>query len=263
MRRRPRTPAAGAGLAGLALAATALGGCGPAAGGDVGTSAGTTTLTVFAAASLQHAFEQVATEFEARHEGVDVRLSLAGSADLVAQVQQGAPADVVATASTATMDRLAADNLVGAPQAFATNALQIAVPPGNPAGVETLADLTDPGLALVLCAPEVPCGAASAAVEEAAGLHLRPVSEERSVTDVLGKVTTGEADAGLVYVTDVAAAGDGVEGIAFPESSAAPTTYPVATVAGSAEPALAQEFVHLVLAAEGRATLLNLGFGAP
>jgi molybdate transport system substrate-binding protein len=242
-----------AGVAALAVAA----GCGVQDGG------GATTLTVFAAASLKGSFEDLAEQFEAAHEGVDVRLAFAGSSDLAAQLRQGAPADVVASADTATMDSLVADDLVGDPQVFATNTLTIAVPPGNPAGVATLADLADPGVTLVLCAPAVPCGAASARVARAAGLDLRPVSEEQSVTDVLGKVTAGEADAGLVYVTDVAAAGDTVEGVDLPESDGAVNTYPIALVADAEQAELARRFVDLVLSRDGQRTLAASGFGAP
>ncbi|WP_407317115.1 molybdate ABC transporter substrate-binding protein [Isoptericola halotolerans] len=262
--RRPGPRARAALLA--ASAAAALTGCTTGESDD-------TTLTVYAAASLSEAFELIAADFEAAHEGVDVRLNVGGSAGLVAQVQQGAPADVLATADTRTMDALVADDLVGTPRAFATNTLQIAVPPGNPADVMGLADLVDPALHLVVCAPEVPCGAATTAVAARAGLVLRPASEEQSVTDVLGKVSSGEADAGLVYVTDVARAGDQVEGIAFPEADAAVNTYPIAAIdrtgrtgrtgrtADQAE--LAQAFVDSVLADGGRATLADIGFAAP
>jgi len=243
-----------------ALAVTALAGCGASASGN---DDGTTTLTVFAAASLQGSFEDLAAQFEAAHEGMDVQLSFAGSSDLVAQIQQGAPADVFASADTATMDRLVADDLVDAPRDFATNTLEIAVPPGNPAGVESLQDLADPDVRLVLCAPEVPCGAASGKVADVAGVDLRPVSEEQSVTDVLGKVTAGEADAGLVYVTDVAAAGDDVEGVELPESAEAVNTYPIAPVADTDQAELAQQFVDLVLSDDGQRTLAGFGFAAP
>ncbi|MFE5309955.1 molybdate ABC transporter substrate-binding protein [Isoptericola sp. NPDC056605] len=255
--------AAGVAALSIGAAVTALAGCGTTASGDDGAEAGTTTLTVFAAASLKGSFEDLAEQFEAAHEGVDVQLSFAGSSDLVAQIQQGAPADVFASADTANMDKLVADDLVTDPQDFATNTLEIAVPPGNPAGVETLDDLADPAVKLVLCAPEVPCGAASAKVADAAGLDLTPVSEEQSVTDVLGKVTAGEADAGLVYVTDVAAAGDAVEGIEFTESTSAVNTYPIATVADTDHADLAQEFVALVLSNDGQQTLSGFGFAAP
>ncbi|WP_278235016.1 molybdate ABC transporter substrate-binding protein [Isoptericola sp. AK164] len=261
-----RTTRATAALAVAASAAVALTACST---GSAATSDGEvdTTLTVFAAASLTAAFDETAADFEADHPGVDVRLSLAGSSSLVAQIQQGAPADVVATADTATMNTLVADDLVDAPEPFATNTLEIVVPPGNPTGIANLQDLTDPGLNLVVCAPEVPCGAATTAVVDHAGLTLQPVSEEQSVTDVLGKVTAGEADAGLVYVTDVARAGDRVEGVAFDESAAAVNTYPIAMVDRSGQTPdqadLAQQFVDAVLSPDGQAVLADLGFAAP
>ncbi len=168
-----------------------------------------TTLTVYAAASLTASFGQLADEFEREHPGTEVQLSFGGSSDLVTQIQEGAHADVFASADLATMQKLTDDDLAdGDPQDFATNTLEIAVPPGNPAGIRGLADLAAPGVNLVVCAPEVPCGAATRAVADAAGVTLNPVSEEQSVTDVLAKVTSGEADAGLVYRTDVQAAGE-------------------------------------------------------
>lgn len=245
------------------LTAWALAACGGSGGGG-GDAAPDRTLTVYAAASLTNPFEQIAADFEAAHEGVDVELSFAGSSDLVAQIQQGAPADVLASADTANMDKLVADDLVtGSPTDFAANTLVIAVPPGNPAGVTSLADLAADDLNLVLCAPEVPCGAAAERIEAAAGLTFSPVSEEQSVTDVLNKVITGEADAGLVYVTDVRAAGDQVEGIEFPEADDAVNVYPVAALRDSAQPELAQEFVEAVLGPDGQRVLADAGFAAP
>lgn len=244
------------------LAAWALAACGGTDGGD--DAASDRTLTVYAAASLTDPFEQIAADFEAARDGVDVELSFAGSSDLVAQIQQGAPADVLASADTANMTKLVNDGLVAGPPAeFATNTLMIAVPPGNPAGVASLADLAADDLNLVVCAPGVPCGAAAERVEAAAGLTFSPVSEEQSVTDVLNKVVTGEADAGLVYVTDVRAAGDQVEGIEFPESDDAVNVYPVAALSGSREPELAQEFVEAVLGPDGQRVLADAGFRAP
>lgn len=235
-----------------------------ACAGDSDGGSGTTTLTVYAAASLTSTFEQIATEFEAEHDGVDVRLSFGGSSDLVAQIQNGAPADVFASADTANMDTLVDAGMAGAdPQDFATNVLEIAVPPGNPAGIHAFGDLAGQGVKLVVCAPEVPCGAAAQQVAENAGVTLHPVSEEQSVTDVLGKVVSGEADAGLVYVTDVQAAGDRVEGIDFPESGEVVNTYPIAPVEGTDEGALAREFVELVLGDRGRQILRDAGFGPP
>lgn len=222
-----------------------------------------TTLTVYAAASLAAAFEQLAEEFEADHAGVEVQLSLAGSSDLATQIQEGAPADVFASADTRTMDELSDDGLVDDVRAFASNTLQIATPPDNPAGVATFQDLAQPGLQLVTCAPEVPCGAATATMAEALGVTLTPVSEEPSVTDVLAKVTSGEADAGVVYRTDVIAAGDGVLGVPFPESPQVVNTYPIAPVVGADQAALAREFVDLVTSGAGRRVLADAGFGAP
>ena len=159
------------------------------------------------------------------------------------------------------MDKLTEAGLEAVdPVDFTTNTLMIAVPAGNPAGVTDLASLTG-ALNLVVCAPEVPCGAATATVEEAARLEFAPVSEEQSVTDVLNKVTSGEADAGLVYVTDVAKAGEEVEGIEFPESQEAVNTYPITTVDGAANPELGQEFVDLVTGEQGQETLAGYGFG--
>ena len=246
-------------LGGLVL--TALAACGSGANSARGSAEG--TLTVFAASSLTATFTALAEEFEADHDGVSVELGFGGSSDLVAQVQQGAPADVVATADTQNMEKLTAEDLVESPVDFATNTLRIAVPPGNPAGVRSLQDLAEPGLVLVVCAPEVPCGAAAAAVAEEGGVTLSPVSEEQSVTDVLGKVTSGEADAGLVYVTDVLAAGDDVEGVAFPEARAVTNTYPVAVVADTDLDELAAAFVALVTGDRGQAVLSDAGFGRP
>jgi len=233
-------------------------------GGDGGEEGGATTLTVFAAASLTATFEQIAEEFETTHDGVDVQLNFAGSSDLVAQILEGAPADVFASADAANMRKLSVGDLAGAePADFASNTLQIAVPRGNPSGVDTFDDLAAENLNLVVCAPEVPCGAAAEAVADAAGVELSPVSEEQSVIDVLAKVVSGEADAGLVYVTDVIAAGDTVDGIAFPESEAAVNVYPIAPVLGSELPDLAQEFVDLVLSDSGQSLLGAAGFGTP
>lgn len=230
--------------------------------GDSGDGDGTTTLSVYAAASLTSTFEQLAEQFEAEHQGVDVELVLGGSSDLVTQITNGADADVFASADEANMDKLPEDQRGQEPQVFATNALEIAVPPGNPAGVGSLQDLTG-DVDLVTCAPEVPCGAAAQALAEAAGVTLEPVSEEQSVTDVLGKVTSGQADAGLVYVTDVIGAGDDVEGIEVPEAADIVNRYPITTIADSDQADLAAAFVELVVGPDGQAALADAGFGAP
>jgi molybdate transport system substrate-binding protein len=249
-------------LLGMSLAVLVL----PSAscGSDDETGGGTTTLTVYAAASLTSTFEEIGRRFEAEHDGVQVKFSFGGSSDLVAQIQNGAPADVFASADTANMDKLVAAGLDGGdPQDFATNVLEIAVPPGNPADVHSFQDLAGPDVKVVVCAPEVPCGAATSQVAQRAGVTVHPVSEERSVTDVLGKVTSGEADAGVVYVTDVLAAGDSVDGIEFPESAEVVNTYPIAPVEGTDDADLAREFIELVLGDAGQQILQDAGFGQP
>lgn len=226
--------------------------------GDPG---GKKTLVVYAAASLKGTFTELEAQFESTHEGVDVQMSFGGSSDLATQIVGEAPADVFASADTATMDTLG-DRAID-PEDFATNTLQIVVPPGNPAGITTFDDLTDADVKLVVCAPEVPCGSATQKVAASAGVELQPDSQEQSVTDVLGKIVSGEADAGLVYVTDVAAAGDTVEGIDVPEAADVVNTYPIALVEGSEQEELAREFIGLVLSDVGQRVLRDTGFGPP
>ncbi|MGO1283516.1 MAG: molybdate ABC transporter substrate-binding protein [Brachybacterium sp.] len=253
MKHRARLAAAAAGV--IVLAA----GC-----ASTDSTEESVTLQVFAAASLQEPFEELGEQFEAQHEGVEVQFNLAGSSTLVEQIQQGAPADVFASADTSTMGTLVDAGLhSAAPVDFTSNTLMIAVPAGNPAEVSDLSSLTADNLNLVVCAPQVPCGAATATVQEAAGLELAPVSEEQSVTDVLHKITSGEADAGLVYVTDVLRAGDSVEGIAFPEAASAVNRYPITTVKDAENAELGQEFVDLVRGESGQAVLEEYGFTAP
>ena len=219
------------------------------------------TVTVFAAASLKKTFTRIGADFEKAHPGTTVTFSFAGSSDLLAQIQQGAPADVFASADTRNMDKVTAESLTAAaPVVFASNTLEIAVPPGNPAEVASLADLGRSGVKVVLCAPAVPCGAAAAKVEQAAGVDIKPVSEDQSVTDVLGKVRAGEADAGLVYVTDVKGAGDSVQGISFPQSSAAVNSYPIASLKSSRNQAVADAFVAAVTSSAGQQVLAAAGF---
>lgn len=222
------------------------------------------SITVFAAASLTATFTELAEAFEAQHPGTTITLNFSGSSDLATQITEGAPADVFASADTKNMAKLTDAGLqTGASVDFATNELQIAVPPGNPAGIADFADLATPGLKLVVCAPEVPCGSATVASERAAGVTLTPVSEESSVTDVLGKITSGQADAGLVYVTDVTAAGEAVEGVEFAESGEAVNTYPIVALKDSAAPDVAQAFIEYVTGSAGQRVLAAAGFGAP
>lgn len=221
------------------------------------------TLTVLAAASLREPFTALGTTFEDAHPDVDVTLSFGGSSDLADQIEAGAPADVVATADEPTMTRLSDAGLVAAPTVFATNVLTIVVPTGNPAAVRTLADLGRGDVDVVLCAPEVPCGRAATAVTEGAGVTPHTVSEEPSVTDVLAKIALGEADAGLVYVTDAATEPDDVETIATPEAADVVNRYPVAVLTDPPVPGLADEWMALVTGEEGRSALSEAGFGTP
>jgi len=222
---------------------------------------GSATLTVFAAASLKATFTQIGTIFQQENPGSTVTFNFAGSSDLVAQLIAGAPADVFASADTANMTKATDAGLVsGTPLNFATNTLTIVTPPGNPAGITSFADLAKPGVAVVVCAPQVPCGAAAQKVETNTGVTLTPVSEENSVTDVLGKITSGQADAGLVYVTDASGAGDKVTTVSFPESTTVVNTYPIATLTAATEPSLAMTFVELVTGPEGQQLLAAAGF---
>lgn len=250
-----------------------LAGCGGSTGSDATDSpaaqsnsapAASRTLTVFAAASLQKPFERIGQDFERSHPGVTVRFSFGGSSGLVAQLSDGAPADVLATADERTMARAVEDDLMKAePSILATNRLSIVVERGNPQEITDVARLAEPELKVVLCAPEVPCGAAAHAVEQAAGVDIRPVSEEQSVTDVLGKVRSGEADAGLVYATDILGARGEVTGIDFPGAGASVNRYPIGTLRDATDPALADAFVNSVLGVAGESVLRAAGFQIP
>lgn len=253
-RGRLAAPLAAGGLI-LALGA-GLSGCGNTS------SSGPETVTVFAAASLKGSFTELARSFESQHPGVKVVLSFAGSSDLATQIIQGAPADVFASADTRNMAKVADAGLVKrSAKDFASNTLAIAVPLSDPASIRSFTDLDRPGVKVVVCAPQVPCGAAASAVAQSAGVELKPVSEESSVTDVLGKVASGEADAGLVYVTDVRSAEGRVQGIPFPEASAAPNTYPIAALKTAGETELADDFIAMVNGSEGQRILSAAGFG--
>lgn len=254
---------------GAALVAVGLllAGCGSS---DEGASDQTTTppeertLTVLAAASLTDSFTALEKKFESAHPGVDVKISFAGSSALVQQITNGAPADVFASADEKNMKKVTDAGLAsGTPEIFATNQLQIAVPPDNPASIASFADLAKDGVVVVVCAPQVPCGSATEKVEQATGITLKPASEEQDVKSVLNKVQAGEADAGVVYVTDVNSAGDKVKGIAFPESSKAINSYPIAALKDAPQADLAKEWVEMVLGAEGKAELEKVGFVVP
>jgi molybdate transport system substrate-binding protein len=260
------TLAAGCGSAGSTASSTASASSAAsssAAGSSVISSspADEATLNVSAAASLKATFTQIGAIFQQQNPGTTVTFNFAGSSDLVTQLTGGLPGDVFASADTANMTKATDANLVaGEPVNFASNTLTIVTKPGNPMGIRSFADLANADLAVVVCATGVPCGSATHKVEANTGITLTPVSEENSVTDVLGKVTTGDADAGLVYVTDATNAGDKVTVVPFPEAAQVVNVYPIATLAEAAQRDLAATFVTLVTGPEGQQVLAAAGF---
>jgi molybdate transport system substrate-binding protein len=221
-------------------------------------------VIVFAAASLKPAFTQIGQQFKTDNSGSSIDFDFAGSSELATQLTQGATADVFASADTAQMDKVGnAGLLAGVPSNFASNTLVIVTAPGNPKKIATFADLTRPGLNVVICQKPVPCGSATQHIEDSSGVHLSPVSEELSVTDVLNKVTTGQADAGLVYVTDAKSAGDKVTTVSVPEADATINIYPIAALKNAPQPTLADKFVSLVTSDTGQKILAQFGFAKP
>ncbi|OBA58000.1 molybdate ABC transporter substrate-binding protein [Mycobacterium sp. 1100029.7] len=222
------------------------------------------SIVVFAAASLKPAFTQISQQFKTDNPGSGVEFEFAGSSELATQLTQGATADVFASADTAQMDTVVkAGLLAGNPTNFAANTLVIVTAPGNPKQIATFADLAKPGINVVVCQKPVPCGAATQRVEDSTGVHLHPVSEELSVTDALNKVTTGQADAGLVYVTDAKNAKDKVATINFPEAAGAVNVYPIGMLKKAPQAATAQKFVALVTSQAGQRILAQSGFAQP
>ncbi len=249
----------------LALALTACGGTQDVAvpSAPLSASAPSGTVDVFAAASLTGSFEQIGRAFERANPGVDVVFNFGSSAALAQQVVSGAPVDVFAAASPATMKTVVDAGDASGPVVFVRNRLQIAVPADNPGKVTGLADLTRPDLKIALCAPKVPCGTAAAKAFAAAGLTPSVDTEEQDVKAALSKVTLGEVDAALVYRTDVLAAGTKVTGIAFPEADRAINDYPIAATTAAENTEGAAAFVAYVLSPEGQAVLAAAGFDSP
>jgi molybdate transport system substrate-binding protein len=244
----------------LAAAALVLAACGD---DDSGGSSGAQSpgeIKVFAAASLTAAFNELGPKYTAA-EGTKVTFNFAGSQALATQIQQGAPADVFASADISNMDKV--KDLVGTPQNFASNLLQIVVEKGNPKGVKGLDDLANPDLKVVLAAPDVPAGKYAQQAFEKANVTVKPVSQEDNVKAVVNKVALGEADAGIVYVTDVTAGGDKVEGVDIPEELNVVATYPIATVKASKAQDKAQAFMDLVRSDQGQQVLKKYGFLPP
>jgi len=256
----------------IALIATALvlAGCSSADSGAGASGSPTASgadlsgdLTIYAAASLGTAFDELATTFEQQHPGVDVKpIVYDGSSTLATQLIEGAPADVFASADEKNMQKVVDAGLADGPRLFASNTLVIAVPKGDPGGVQSLEDLADPDLTVVLCAPEVPCGAASQTLLANQGVAVTPASLEQNVTAVLTKVASGDADAGLVYATDVRENAD-VESFVPAGASDVVNHYPIVSLTDAAGPAIAAAFVDFVLSSEGQEVLARLGFGGP
>lgn len=238
---------------------TATGAASAGASGGAGKATG--KVTVLAAASLQKAFEEIEKTVEKDNPGLDVTFDFQGSQDLVASLAGGDSADVLATANNSTMKTAADQKLVGNQTEFATNVLTLIVPKGNPKKITGLDSSLD-GANLVICAPEVPCGEATKKLAEAQGITLNPVSEEQKVTDVRGKVESGEADAGIVYTTDAAAAKDKADKIDIPDGGVV-NHYPIAPTAKPENPAGAQVFIDAVTGKTGQEILAKHGFGKP
>jgi molybdate transport system substrate-binding protein len=221
-------------------------------------------ITVFAAASLTAAFTDIGDAFMAGNPEAKVTFSFDASSALVQQISQGAPADVFASADTSNMDKLTQAELNGTePVVFASNLLAIIVPKGNPAGVTGVADLAKSDVKVVVCAPEVPCGKYAAQVFDAAGVTVTPVSQEQNVKGVVTKVASGEADAGIVYITDVMAAGDKAEAVGIPDDINVVAEYPIASLKASTHADVDQAFIDFVLGPDGQAILAKYGFMAP
>lgn len=218
-------------------------------------------LTVLAAASLTDVFKTAGAAYEKAHPGTKVTFSFAGSQELVAQVSQGSPADVLVTADTKSMDKVKADT--GTPAIIAKNRLVIATGEGNPFKVDDLKDLADTKLKVVLAAPEVPAGKYSAQILDKRGVTVKPVSQEPSVRAVLSKVELGEADAGLVYRTDAASAADKVDAVEIPDGQNAIAQYPAATLKDSKNAEAAAAFVAWLSSPEGQKILQDAGFQKP
>ncbi|MGN6607991.1 MAG: molybdate ABC transporter substrate-binding protein [Jatrophihabitans sp.] len=238
-----------------------LAGCSSSGGATTSSGELSGSISVYAAASLTEAFKTIEQQFTAAHPGTSVTLTFGASSDLSTQISQGAKVDVFASASEKNMKALASQ--ATSPTDFVKNRLEIAVPPNNPAHITSVADLARSGVKVAVCDPAVPCGVVAQQVFTNAKITVKPTANEADVKSTLAAVESGEVDAGLVYVTDVRAAGSKVTGIPIPGGVNASTTYPIATLKGAPNPALAKAFVDYVLSADGRKVLTADGFAQP
>jgi molybdate transport system substrate-binding protein len=254
-----------AGLAAVAVAGCSSSGSGssPSSASSSPSAASTGSITVFAAASLMGTFTQLGKQFDAAHPGDTVKFSFGPSSGLSTQITSGAPADVFASAATANMDTVVQAGDASNPQDFAKNTMEVATPPKNPGKVTSVNDLAKKSVKVALCQPQVPCGVVAAEVFKNAGIKVKPVTLQPDVKSVLTQVETGNVDAGMVYVTDVMAAGDQVKGVPISASDNASTLYPIATISDSKHKSIAQSFVAYVLSPAGQKVLTAAGFQSP
>lgn len=259
-------------IAAFAALATLVSGCSSGNGSSSGSSGSsstsaaskvTGTITVLAAASLTGSFDQIAKTFEDDNPGTTVKISYGGSSALAEQINQGAPVDVFASAAESNMKQVTDAGNANTPKTFVKNKMEIAVPPSNPANITKVEDLAKSGVKVALCQPAVPCGVVAAQVFKNAGITVTPVTQEQDVKSTLTKVELNEADAAVVYVTDVKAAGDKVKGITIPDDVNATTDYPIATMKNAPNAAGAKAFMDYVLSDAGIKVLEDAGFSKP
>lgn len=248
----------------LAIVAMLAAACGTSSSSTVRTTSASQkvsgTVVVFAAASLKDASDQIGKQFEQANQGVSVKFNYAGSSSLATQIKQAAPADVFASADTTNMDTVTNDNLASGPKNFASNTLEIMVGAGNPKHIKSVADLANSDVKVAVCASDVPCGTYTQEVFKKAGVTVHPVSEETSVSSVVTKVTLGEADAGVVYTTDVKAAGDKAAGVAIPANQNVTAEYPIVALKDAPNKDGATAFIDYVLSSAGQKVLESFGF---
>lgn len=249
-------------LAVLTAVVVACGSSGPSSSASSGKPSG--TVIVLAAASLKGAFDKIGKDFELAHPGTTVKFSYGGSSSLATSIKQGVSADVFASANTANMDTVSGDKMTeGTPKIFVRNKLEIVTEAGNPHHIKSVSDLAEPSIKVAVCAPAVPCGAYSSQVFKKAGVTVKPVSEETSVSGVVTKVSLGEADAGLVYVTDVKAGGDKIEGVPIPADQNVIADYPIVQLKDAPNAAAAAAFISYVLSPPAQEVLASYGFLPP
>ncbi|HYB89040.1 MAG TPA: molybdate ABC transporter substrate-binding protein [Streptosporangiaceae bacterium] len=250
-----------------AVAALVLAACSSSStpsGSSSGSGKVSGTVVVFAATSLTDAFDKIGAQFEKAHPGVTVKFNYNGSSSLATSITQGAPADVFASAAPENMKTVTdAGDAVGTPQIFTRNTGEIMVENGNPKKITSVKDLANPAIKVAVCAPEVPCGAVATAIFKNAGVTVKPVSEETNVGGVVTKVTLGEVDAGIVYVTDVKANEGKAAGVPIPASQNDITDYPIAQVKGAPNASAAKAFISYVLGPDGQQVLASFGFMPP